>query len=302
MRIYSLLIVLLTSIMLACQKEKVTGNDSPLNYSMETISYKYMNGVDPNLLSLDIYFDAHKRDLKPVIVWVHGGGWCKGDKSNKMENKKRLFASLGYLLVSVNYRLSPYPYEINNPQRIKFPIHNIDLADALKRIQDNIDDYGGNPRQIVLMGHSAGAHLVALTCTNQHYLLQSGFDPSNIKGVAIIDTRMYDVYHSIQEIANPPALYLNAFGDDPQENLDASPIRNLHNHYFPKFFVAKRGNTERLRAANEFISALQQNHIDVVSLEAYDYSHSEINDAIGMENENVITPALISFLNVCFED
>jgi len=289
----------------ACQK-KATANaptDKGLTYTKETVSYKQMTGINQNLLNLDVYFDSEKLSPKPVIVWIHGGGWCIGDKANQMENKKQLFASLGYILVSVNYRLSPFPYQINNQGRIKFPVHNVDIADAIKWITDHITTYGGDTNQIVLLGHSAGAHLVALTGTNQNFLQQAGVQIEHIKGIACIDTRMYDVYDVIQNHNNPDDMYLNAFGTDPQDNIAASPIRQLNNHsYIPKFFVAKRGNYDRIIRANQFINALQQAGAEVAELEANIYTHSEINDAIGAENETIITPALVSFIKNCLNN
>ncbi len=288
----------------ACQK-KATANtptDKGLTYTKQTVSYKQLPGVSQNLLDLDVYYDVEKLSPKPIIIWIHGGGWCIGDKANQMENKKKLFASLGFILVSVNYRLSPFPYQINNPGRIKFPVHNVDIVDAIKWISENISQYGGDPNQIILLGHSAGAHLVALTGTNQSFLQQAGVPTEHIKGIACIDTRMYDVYDVIQNQNNPDDMYINAFGTDPQMNLDASPIRNLNNTYYPKFFVAKRGNYDRINRANRFINALQQAGVNVTELEANIYTHSEINAAIGAANEMVITPALIDFIKNCFNN
>ncbi len=290
----------------ACQKKASSNNneiaDNSLSYTRQTISYKHLPGIQQNLLDLDVYYGAEKLSPKPVIIWIHGGGWCIGDKANQMENKKRLFASLGYILVSVNYRLSPFPYQINNPDRIKFPVHNIDIADAIKWISDNISQYGGDPTKIILLGHSAGAHLVALTGTNQSFLQQANVSVEHIKGIACIDTRMYDVYDVIQHQNNPDDMHVNAFGTDPQMNTEASPIRHLNHTYFPKFFVAKRGNYDRISKANQFIDALQQAGVEVTELEANMYTHSEINDAIGAENETIITPALVSFIKNCLNN
>ena len=88
--------------------------------------------VDPKLLSLDIYAPARSDRCKalPTLIWVHGGGWAIGDKSNQLESKRKLFASVGYMLVSINYRLSPVPSSLD-PNRIKYPIHPRDVASAV---------------------------------------------------------------------------------------------------------------------------------------------------------------------------
>jgi len=287
----------------SCQKkEESSKNLSPLNYSKETIIYKKISGVSPNLLSLDIYYDSASLNSKPVIIWVHGGAWCLGDKANQMEHKKDLFAKLGYILVSINYRLSPFPYEPNNPNRIKFPVHNMDIADAIKWVDEHISNYGGDSKQIALLGHSAGAHLVSLMGTNQNFLQQAGVPIEHIKGIAAIDTKMYDVYHEIQEQTNVDSMYLNAFGTDLQENIEASPIRQLHASSYPRFFIAKRGSNSRIEAANQFMDSLLTKNITLSSIEANMYTHAEINEAIGAPGENIITPALIRFFKACFEE
>ncbi len=289
-------------ILSACKRQdgsQETENDNTLHYSVETVVYKQIAQVNPNLLSLDVYFDRSDNQPKPVIIWVHGGAWCIGDKRNALDDKKKLFASLGYVFVSINYRLSPYPYELNNPNRIKFPIHNTDVSDAIKWVYDHISDYGGNPDKIALLGHSAGAHLISLTGTNQSFLQQSGVPVTAIKGIASIDTEAYDIYHLIQNLQSE--MHINAFGIDPQENIAASPIRNITgNSYIPAFFIGKRGNADRLAAANYFIQSLRQNNVSVTEVEANMYSHSGINAAIGKEGENIITPPLVTFFENCF--
>ena len=191
-----------------------------------TVAYKQINGVDADLLSLDIYYNSDTNTEKPIVVYVHGGGWSIGDKTNQIANKVNLFQSLNYVFVSINYRLSPFPFETSNPNRIKFPDHNNDVADAIGWIYDNIGDYGGDRNKIALLGHSAGAHLVALTGTNQSFLENTGLNLSNIKGVAVIDTEAYDINEQITNGTNQNML-INAFGTDAILHTEASPIFNV---------------------------------------------------------------------------
>ncbi|MGD1840940.1 MAG: carboxylesterase family protein [Thermonemataceae bacterium] len=264
-----------------------------------TIAYNQIDGVDPNRLSLDIYYNSRTAIKKPVVIWVHGGGWRTGDKQNKIDDKVSLCRSLNYLLVSVNYRLSPSPVEPNNPNRIKYPTHNNDVADAIKWVYDNIDQYGGNPDKIALMGHSAGGHLVSLTGTNERFLSDRGLRFANIKGVASIDSDGYDVLAKVQE---NNSLYINAFGINEQRNQEASPIYNVEaDKAHPKFFVAKRGTPSRIASIDAFITTLEDNGVSVTQVDGSVYSHSEINTAIGAPNETVITEPLKAFLAECFE-
>ncbi len=266
-----------------------------------TIEYKQISEISPNLLSLDIYYNNNVDIKKPVVVYVHGGGWCRGDKSNQIENKVNLFRSLNYIFVSVNYRLSPFPFDISNNNRIKYPDHNIDIADALLWINDNISQYGGNKHKIVLLGHSAGAHLVALTGTNKRFLENRGLSLESIKGVAVIDTKAFDIKEQIANGDNQN-MYINAFGTDSIQNIDASPMYNVVNTIsYPKFFIAKRGNSERIKCANNFISILETNGVSVYQVNGSIYDHQGINNAIGEPNETLITNTLKSFLVECFE-
>ena len=273
----------------------VSKDDAPGSYTKKTIRYKSIPDTDANLSSLDLY-SYSSISLKPVVIYVHGGGWVTGDKANKLENKIALFNSLRYLFVSINYRLSPYPADLLNLNRIKYPDHNNDVADAVKWVIDSIGKYGGNSSKIVLLGHSSGAHLVSLTGTSQFFLPARNILFSSIKGVASIDTEGYDVTSQSNE-----ELYQNAFGTDRSIQVQASPVYNLTSSYdYPPFFIAKRGTPQRIALANAFISKLQSTGTPVTQVDGSRYDHEGINDAIGNPDDTVITPALKTFLQACF--
>jgi acetyl esterase/lipase len=115
------------------------------------------------------------------MVWVHGGGLVMGDKasSKDLASKPEYFTSkLGFILVSINYRLLPEGLYPTNVQ---------DVADALAWVQNNIAGLGGDPQQIFLMGHSSGAELVAQVATDATFLHRAGKDLSLVKGVIAIE-------------------------------------------------------------------------------------------------------------------
>lgn len=273
---------------------------TPENLST-TIEYKKIDGIDSNLLSLDIYYNSERGLQKPVVIYVHGGGWSIGDKSSQIENKINLFQSSNYIFISINYRLSPFPFEISNSNRIKYPDHNIDIADALLWISNNIGQYGGNKDKMVLLGHSAGAHLVALTGTNESFLQENGLNLSDIKGVAVIDTEGFDVDYQVKN-GDLKNMYINAFGTDHALNINASPIYQLMiTTAYPKFFIAKRGSDQRIEYADNFINVLETNGVSVSQVNGSVYDHEGINNAIGEANETLITNALMGFFEECFE-
>lgn len=282
---------------LSCSKDKNKRQISN-NYSKSTIQYKSVNGVDANLLSLDIYHYEKPSSKKPVVIYVHGGGFAFGDKANNMANKQHLFSSLDYILVSINYRLSPQIYS-TDPNRIMYPTHHNDVADAVKWVYDNIENYGGDNKKIALLGHSAGAQLVALTGTSNLFLPRRGINLNLIKGVACIDTEGYDVVARGNENNQ---VYLNAFGQASTFWFEASPINNLFSGTsYPNFLIAKRGSITRIGYSNAFISKLQSVGVLVREVTANEYDHEGINNAIGAIGESLITEPLKRFFAECFE-
>ncbi len=152
------------------------------------IPYARMSGVDPNLLSLDIYRpkSSSTNAQKPVVVMIHGGGWRTGDKGSESQGRQKasFFTGHGFVYVSANYRLSP---------EVQHPAHVEDVAKALSWIFDNIASYGGDPKRIFLMGHSSGAHLAALVTADEAYLNKLGKSPAMLSGVILLDSAGYDI-------------------------------------------------------------------------------------------------------------
>jgi acetyl esterase/lipase len=132
---------------------------------------------DDQFTSLDVYTPEPMEQGSPVMVFVHGGGFRVGDKasSKDLDPKPEYFTSkLGYVFVSTNYRLLPEGQYPRNAQ---------DLANALAWVSDNIADFGGDPERIFLMGHSAGAALVAQVATDETFIRNAGKNLGLLKGV-----------------------------------------------------------------------------------------------------------------------
>ena len=105
-------------------------------------------------LFMDLYYPAQADGPSPVLVYVHGGGWVAGDKRNEgFLSYVPVFTDQGYLVVAINYRLSP---------RYKYPAHIVDVKCALRYLRANADLYYLDPDRIAIWGASAGGHLAAL--------------------------------------------------------------------------------------------------------------------------------------------
>ena len=131
---------------------------------------------------LDVYSPESGKSL-PVVFWIHGGGWQTGDKT-LVQLKPKAFVDHGYVFVSTNYRLLP-SVEMGDILR--------DIAKSIRWVHDHIADYGGDPNRILVMGHSAGAQLAALICTDERYLKAEGLSLAMIKGCVPVDGDTYDV-------------------------------------------------------------------------------------------------------------
>src|SRR5688572_21089264 len=107
---------------------------------------------------LDVYANPGARNA-PVILMVHGGGWRFGDKThaNSIDGKIAHWVPRGVVFVSTNYRLLPDADPLEQAE---------DVAHALAAVQERIHEWGGDGSRVVLMGHSAGAHLVALVASD----------------------------------------------------------------------------------------------------------------------------------------
>ena len=109
----------------------------------------------------------------PVLLFVHGGSWRWGQKDYHREIGKQ-FARNGVVFVSINYRLYP---------EVRFPEFPRDLARAIFWVRQNIKRFGGNKKNIFLIGHSAGAHIACLVAMDEKYLSEFGGNLNWIKGV-----------------------------------------------------------------------------------------------------------------------
>ena len=121
--------------------------------------------------------------------------------------KASFFRGARFCLRFRYYRLSP---------AVQHPAHVEDVARALTWIFDHIASYGGDPKRIFLMGHSAGAHLAALVAADEAYLTKLG-NAEMLSGVTLLDSAGYDIPRKLDDFSNgsePPSIYKDAFGTD----------------------------------------------------------------------------------------
>lgn len=124
--------------------------------------------------TLDVYVPVTAAESAPVLVFFYGGSWDSGSKDDYAFVGHAL-AAQGFVTVLPDYRLYP---------QARFPDFLNDGAAAIAWVRDNIATYGGDPRRIVLAGHSAGAYNAVMLAFDPRYLDSVGVDPKAIRAVA----------------------------------------------------------------------------------------------------------------------
>lgn len=187
-------------------------------------------GPDPRQ-RYDVYLPAHARPDAPILFMVHGGGWRRGDKrmSNVVGNKAAYWLQRGFVFVSANYRMEPDADPL---------VQAGDVAAALASVQRRAREWSADPAKTILMGHSAGAHLVALLGSNPQGLLRQA-GAHHPLGVVSLDSGALDVA-ALMSQRRVPQFYRNAFGNDPAYWAATSPLAQLRRDALPMQLVCSR--------------------------------------------------------------
>lgn len=230
-------------------------------------------GNDP-AQRFDVYspqmIDPNRTEPAPVIFMVHGGGWRVGDKAMRsvVEGKVRRWVGRGFIVVSTNYRMLPQATPIDQAR---------DVVRALVTAQAQAADWGGDRSKFILMGHSAGAHLVSLISTSSDLTLGAGVTPW--LGTVALDSAAFDVEQIMAKVPHLP-LYDHAFGTDRASWRTGSPYHMLTRATKPMLLVCSTRREASCEQAEKFavkakslgsrISILQEN-----------MSHRDINQRLG---------------------
>jgi arylformamidase len=282
---HAALICLLTITALAAAPAFCAGGDTPK--VARNISYMAQGG-DPKLNTLDVSTPVGAKSALPVIMFIHGGGWRNGDKVMGAGDKATDFTQEGYVFVSINYRLSP---------AVTHPVFAQDCAQAVAWVYSHIAGYGGDPKRIFLMGHSAGAHLAALISTDTHYLTDVGVPMKALRGCILLDSAAYDMRPGAPNDLIPKVLIRKAFGSDPAVLKSASPLVYVAaGHDIPPFLIFYVATRDTSRQQSETMaSALTAAHAPVEVKPAYDKSHRTLNVGLGTEGD-IPTEQTLEFL------
>ena len=253
-------------------------------------------GVRPATIQQTVSYGPHERQAvdfypapisasaPPLVVFVHGGGWSFGRRS-AVQMKPAHFADQGYTFASAGYRVLPdAPVEEQAS----------DLASAISAIRADADHLRFDPNRIVLMGHSAGAHLVALVASDPQYL---GEDTTTLAGVVLLDGAGYDVPYQMANNAGSSArLYNRVFGDDAERQARLSPITHAAAPHAPEWLIlhVARRRASRVQSQN-LGDALRDAGANVQVTAISGTDHGGMNRNIGSEGD-ATTAAIDDFL------
>jgi arylformamidase len=213
----------------------------------------------------DVYHTAKTRNA-PVIFMVHGGGWRWGDKAMRrmVQAKLTRWVPMGFVFISTNYRMLPTD-----------PIEQArDVARALAVAQEKASEWGADRSKFILMGHSAGAHLIMLVATSRP--MAAGVAPW--LGAVSLDSGALDVVEIME--GRHMRLYDNAFGRDRDFWRAASPYHVLTAGTRPVLAVCSTRRTDSCPQARRFAEKAKSLNATVTVLEK-EFSHGEINARLG---------------------
>ncbi len=249
---------------------------------------------------LDVYSPKDATAL-PVIIWIHGGGWQTGDKAN-VQLKPQTWMDRGFVFVAMNYRLLP---AVDMGTIIR------DVGKSVGWVHANIEKHGGDPKRLFIMGHSAGAQLAAILCTDHRYLQVESVPMTVLRGCVPVDGDTFDVPAIIETAETrrrvhglPQAKFghREKFGNDPVKHKDFSAVTHIgKDKSIPPFLILHvADHPDTTAQAQRLANALKAAAIPVRRYGAKDTTHTRINADLG-KPDNPATAAVYEFVDSCLK-
>jgi acetyl esterase/lipase len=222
--------------------------------------------------ALDVYLPPGPAPTaRPVIVMVHGGAWRTGDKASPgvAGAKAAHWLARDLVFVSVGYRMLPERDALAQAD---------DVAAALAFVQAHAAQWSADPRRVVLVGHSAGAHLAALVAADPTAWRAAGVQPW--LGTVALDSAALDVEAVMRRRHLP--FYDAAFGADPRTWEAASPLHRLAPGAAPLLAVCSTTRRDDPCAQADAFAARASTRGVRVQVLGQARSHAEINRTLGV--------------------
>lgn len=243
-----------------------------------------------NRQQIDVFEPEGAVDPLPLVLHIHGGGWSMGSHKS-VQAKPVHFTGENYYFASTGYRVLP-DAPVEEQAR--------DIGLALQALRGQAASIGFDPDRIVVMGHSAGAHLAALVSTDPQY---AGEAFSSIRGVILLDGAGYEIASSMEN-AGPRGgrLYSNVFGNDPARHSALSPVTHVGGPDAPDWLVLYVSDRARSKAQSELLAErLSDANANADAMAITGTDHGRLNREIGTEAGTQQTQAIAAFLARIFD-
>lgn len=214
------------------------------------VAYSKGDAGEKDRRRLDLYLprEGSEMDGRPLLVWIHGGGWIMGNKDDAFGAYGRFCRKLaehGVAVANVGYRLSP---------KVTHPAHIEDIASAVAWLAEHSGELGFSPDAIFVSGHSAGAHLAALLAVDDRWLDAYGLADAVI-GV-IPSSGIFDLR----------PIFEHRWGDwlpfNRETAADASPVLHLDENDPPMLLIEEEYGTYMRRQTSIMSKALSEHGIE----------------------------------------
>lgn len=224
----------------------------------------------------------------PLVLFVHGGGWSAGSRQDNGGGQAAHFSSKGYAWATVGYRLVP---------AVKVEDQAADIARAIAWLGRRGRRLGLDMDQVILIGHSSGAQLVALIGTDPQWLTKAGVPFRTIRGVISLDGAGIDVPGIMSAGAINSPFYARAFGADVRRQTVLSPMTHLGGHDAPHwlFFYDRDHNEAAGYFAARFAEAGCAKGLQIEILGIAGTSHMGMLKTLG-EPGDAMTAAIDEFI------
>ena len=226
-------------------------------------------GTDPKQ-RLDVYLPRGEVTNAPVFIFVHGGGFREGDKAH-YGSVAEPFIKRGVITVTPGYRLTG--------SGAHYPDQPDDIKSAVKWIFENIGQYGGDPQNIYVAGHSAGAVLTADIGVDRGWLSDMGMPGDILKAIMPI-SGPYDI-----RVKRRPG-QLDAYAPTPEIRVQSSPILKI-NDPAPAALVATGSEEEYVQPSLDFANALKAAGVDAHYLLLEGEDHADTALLLADENSQL---------------
>src|SRR5476651_937893 len=208
---------MLLVLLCGCSPLKVLNSLTPTSTFTRVTDVAY--GADPRN-KLDIYTPVNLTGKAPVVVFFYGGSWNSGSRTDYGFVGEAL-ASRGIVVVIADYRLYP---------QVRYPLFLQDGAQAVSWTYQHIAEYGADPKQLYLMGHSSGAYNAAMLALDPQLLAAAGLSPSMLKGWIGL-AGPYDFLPIENRDVRPVFFY-------PDSPPDSQPINHVSHDAPPSLLIA----------------------------------------------------------------